>query len=288
MKIDEKLIFKNQEFANVLMKDGVVKIPFLNSEELELLKSFYVESENDSVPQREFDGIHMTIWNSDLAYKVKIKESIEKIINLAFQRNFRSFRTLGHQFIVKKGGNETTFPIHQDWSIVDESVFFSLNIWIPLQNVDVNNGAMWILKGSHKIDRKIRGAGLLFPDYNSLFEDIRPYLTTFNMVSGEALIFYHSSIHGSPYNSNKTPRTVAQVSLVPMNAPLQIYFQKSKEDPLEVHHPSDDFGLQYDNIRVDSTIKPPSDNPAQIIKGYNSFAQSQSAILSLLKDFTAR
>jgi hypothetical protein len=262
----EKNIFKNIEYAETLKSDGVIKIPFLKDDELEKLNSFYDESHPQEVPPTMYDGIHMTIWHSDLDYKLKIRDGIKSIITPAFERNFVDYRALSQQFIVKKKGPETTFPIHQDWSIVDESQHFSLNIWIPMQDVDASNGAMWIIKGSHRLGNKIRGAGTLFPNFHPHLDLLKPLMTSFNMKAGEALIFYHSTIHGSPYNQVEKPRKTIQVTLLPIKTPLHVYFQKSPNDPIEVHHPIDDFNFYYNKIREESSTKPPTDKPIGIIE----------------------
>jgi hypothetical protein len=155
-----------------------------------------------------------------------------------------------------------------------------LNIWIPLQDVDEKNGAMWIVKGSHKIDRKIRGAGILFPDYYSILNELKPYMTSFSMKAGEALLFYHCTIHGSPANQSHNPRIVVQVSLIPSQAPLQIYFQKQPLAPLEIHSPDDDFVFKYNRIREDSEIMPPTAQPVEV---KNSFAQHNISLMDVLK-----
>ncbi|NBX81404.1 MAG: hypothetical protein EBQ94_13710 [Flavobacteriales bacterium] len=258
MRVSEFSMFKNQDYAETLVKEGVVKIPFLSNEQLQKLNEFYFEMHPDDDLPALYDGIHMTIWHSDLEYKFKIRDNIKLIIAKAFEDNFLNYRALSHQFIVKKQGSVTTFPIHQDWSIVDENKFFSLNIWIPLHDVDASNGAMWIVKGSHKIDRKIRGAGILFPDYTKMFSELKPFMTSYDMKAGEALIFYHSTIHGSPCNQSENSRKVVQVSLLPKEAIKQIFFQKDEFSLLEIHYPKDDFSFEYNSIREESLSIPPT------------------------------
>jgi len=264
MLAKEEDIFKLEELAAQLKEDGVIKIPFLNADELNKLNEFYNQLHPDGNPPAMYDGIHMTIWHSDLNYKLKIRDEIKEILKPSFERNFQDYRAISQQFIVKQKGEKTIFPIHQDWSIVDEEKYFSLNIWIPLQDVDESNGAMWIVKGSHKIGNKVRGAGVLFPDFYSSIEKLKPYTTSFPMKAGEALIFYHSTIHGSPHNQSENPRITIQVTLLPQEAPMHIYFQKDDNSPLEIHNPVDDFNFYYNQIREDSQTIPPTNSPTEI------------------------
>lgn len=258
-------LLNDESLEAVLSEDGVVKIPFLNEEELAELRELYYSSHGESDPPTMYDGIHMTIWHSDLAYKLKINRRLKEILQSACDRTFKNYRAVTQQFIVKRKGKETTFPMHQDWSIVDETKFPSFNLWIPLQDVDGANGAMAIVKGSHRIARKVRGAGYLFPGFYNLREELQPYLTTYPMKAGEALLFFHCSLHGSSYNSEEGHRAVTQISIIPKDAPMQIYFQREPGQPLEVHHPQDDFTFHYNKIREESETRPPTDNPTQIL-----------------------
>jgi len=256
---------QDANLRELLQKDGVVKIPFLTPDELVCLQTFYHEMHGKDNPPSLHHGIHMTIWHHDTAYKLKIKNRISEILREASDRVFQDYRAINHQFIVKIGGNETTFPVHQDWSVVDENLYGSLNIWIPLLDVDETNGAMWIVKGTHKTGRKIRGAGYLFPNYHPVLDSLKPYMTSFPMKAGEALLFYHSTIHGSPLNGGDCERAVVQASILPKEAPLQIYFQKDAGSPLEVHFPEDDFSYYYKNIREDSQTSGPTGPPAKLL-----------------------
>jgi len=268
MRINEDSVFKNKAYSGELKENGVIKIPFLLENEVSELNKFYTDIHKTGQPPTMYDGIHMTIWNSDLEYKLKIRDGIKSRIHAAFERNFENYRAISQQFIIKKQGSETTFPIHQDWSIVDEDYYFSLNIWVPLHDVDEHNGAMWIVKNSHKIKNKIRGAGILFPNYFPHREALSPYMTSFKMKAGEALIFYHSTIHGSPANEKSELRKVIQTTVLPIAAPLQIYYQKDKNSPLEIHSPEDDFNFKYNKIREDSEVIPPTPKYTSLINDY--------------------
>lgn len=261
-------LLKDQTLEAQLEQDGVVRIPFLTQEELAEVQAFYTGLHGGGNPPALYDGIHMTIWSPDLDYKLKIKENLERILAAACERNFKNYRALNQQFIVKLKGEETTFPVHQDWSIVDESKYISFNIWVPLQDVDANNGAMWILKRSHNINRPVRGAGYLFPNYNPILEELKKRSTVFSMKAGEALIFFLNTIHGSPANQSENERVVIQSAILPGEAPFQIYHQPEPGIALEVHHPKDDFTYHYERLREDSMVKAPTDKGFEVLESY--------------------
>lgn len=258
-------LLQDQDLEHQLQSDGVIKIPFLTNLELQAIKDLYTDMHGTDDPPSMYDGIHMTIWHGDRAYKMRINRALKQILKDACDRTFKDYRAISQQFIVKRKGSDTTFPIHQDWSIVDEFKYRSFNLWIPLQDVDETNGAMWIVKGSHHINRKIRGAGYLFPNYYPVLEALRPQMTSYTMQGGEALLFYHNTLHGSPYNASEGHRAVVQISIIPEHAPLQIYFQRGAGQPLEVHHPADDFTFYYDKIREESEVRAPTGKPTELL-----------------------
>ncbi len=256
----EKL-FQDDALQHQLDTDGCVVVPFLSAEELAELRDFYYSRHPDGMAPQMRDGIHMTIWCSDRPYKDEIREGLQRILGGASHRLYQDFRLLSPVFIVKRQGADTTFPIHQDWSVVDEKHHRAFNMWIPLHDVDESNGALWIVKGSHKFPNHVRGPGYLFPRMYHLESHIRPMMEPMAMQAGQALIFYHRVIHGSPPNQTDSPRVVVAMSVLPKEVPLHIFFQKDVESPLEVYHPHDEFIYEFENVRDQTAFHPPSGAP---------------------------
>lgn len=271
-------LFRSSFHATELRKDGVICFPLLDENGLNAIKDIYNKAHSTGKIPALLDGIQMTIWHNDTEYKLSIREGLEKILTPYFDSIFKNYRALSQQFIVKLSGVDTTFPVHQDWSIVNETNFFSLNIWIPLHDVDEKNGAMWIVKGSHKLNQPIRGAGNLFPNYFSLLDELKPYMTSFPMKAGEALLFYHSTIHGSPANIAEEPRIIVQASVVPEKAPMEIYFQPLGTKTVEIHNPEDNFNFFYNNIREESLNRPPTAKSSAILENFELNPVSLKAI----------
>jgi hypothetical protein len=267
--VNEHEVFRSSVHAEKLVKDGVIQLPIIDKIGLDAIKSMFDSFHPGGELPGLFDNIHMTTWHSDADYKNQIRIKLQEIISPYFDVVFHNYRAIGHQFIVKLPGEETTFPIHQDWCIVNEANYFSFNIWIPLHDVDQTNGAMWIVKGSHKLHQPIRGAGKIFPNYFPILPDLKSYMTNFPMKAGDGLVFYHSTIHGSPANVSQEPRITVQVAVLPKDAPLEIYFQQSSSMNIEVHHPEDNFNYNYTDIRTESALIPPTKKPVKIIENYS-------------------
>ena len=132
----------------------------------------------------------------------------------------------------------------------------------------VTRGALWVLPGSHNIKRRIRGAGYLFPDYSTHFTELEKKSISVKLKAGEAIVFYHSVIHGSPPNQAANDRKAVCFSVIPMEAPLCIYYQPSKDAPLEQYEPEDNFIYQYDYLRTESVQRPPGKTPVKTFASY--------------------
>jgi len=252
-----------------LEQDGALVIPFLMASELEAVVDFY------NTIQQEYElkythGMHMTLWHSDVSFKLKIQNGLLQLLQAAYLRNFTECRRLNNIFMVKQSHTEGDFAIHNDWSIVDETKYTSINVWIPLQDVTQENGGLWVLKGSHKIDMPYRGGGALLPDFTIFDKELKPYRCTMNVKAGEALLFYHKTIHGSYPNKSDQDRVVCTFSIIPQEAALQICFQKDENSPLEIHEPMDDFNYKYNDLLNDTNEFAPTKESKEI---YHSFKQ---------------
>jgi hypothetical protein len=257
-------LFQDEALQQQLDQDGCVVVPFLSADELAVLREFYASHHPDGMPPQMRDGIHMTIWCSDRTYKDDIREGLKRILHAASHRLYQDFRLLAPVFIVKRKGDDTTFPIHQDWNVVDETQHRAFNMWIPLHDVDASNGALWIVKGSHKFPNHVRGPGYLFPRLYHLEDHIRPRMEPMAMQAGQALIFYHRVLHGSPPNQTDDPRVVVAMSVLPEAVPLHIFFQKDAQSQLECYHPHDEFIYEFENVRDQTAFHPPSGAPVSI------------------------
>ncbi len=262
------MLFKDAILQTELEKNGYVIIPFLNTDEVQALNACYAHIHNNEEPPHFIENIHMTTWCKDADYKKNVSTSLTTVFAEASERFFKNYRRLNNVFIVKKSGQQTTFKVHQDWNVVDETKYQSVNVWVPLHDVDESTGALWVLKGSHKINRPIRGAGYLFPDYGNYTKELEKAAISVKLKAGEAIVFYHSVIHGSPPNLASKNREAACFSVIPKEAPLCIYFQPTKEAQLEVYKPEDNFMYQYSELRKQAHINPPSDNVVKTLASY--------------------
>ena len=261
-----KALFKDPQLQEQINEKGFVTLPFIGKAELAELRSFYSEIHPDGAPGK-IDGIHMTTWCEDYDYKMMVADRLADIYKKPCEDVFEDYRTLNNVFIVKDSG-ETPFKVHQDWNVVDEKENFAINVWIPLYDITMNEGGLWVVEGSHKIDRHVRGSAYLFPDYSPFNDELEKAAKSVSLKAGEAIVFYVNIIHGSPSNYGETERIASCFSVIPKNAPLNIYFQKEVDDPLEVHSPNDDFVYHYKHLRTETFERAPTENPVSILDSF--------------------
>lgn len=278
------MLFKDKKLQAELEQNGFVIIPFLGSDELKALNHFYQTVHHQQEPPHFIENIHMTTWCEDFEYKNSVSENLAKLCERPSEAYFENHRRLNNVFIVKKSGTETTFKVHQDWNVVDETKYQSVNVWIPLHDVDEKSGALWVLKGSHRVNRNIRGAGYLFPDYSAYTKELEKAAVSVKLKAGEAIVFYHSVIHGSPPNMGNQSRKAACFSVIPKDAPLCIYFQPEEERQLEIHQPSDDFMFRYTELRKQAHISPPSEEPVIVLPSYKNRPLELKELSTFLKN----
>lgn len=254
---------------NEINNQGYTIIDLLDFKGVQKLNQIYNDLHPDNIIPDKIDGIHMTTWCRNRQYKLKVKNRLESFFAPYITKYFDRVQRVNHVFIVKEPG-ETTFKVHQDWNVVDESQFYALNVWIPLHDVNEDNGAMWLLPGSQNIDRKIRGSGYLFPNYAPHFDLLEKNAKNIPLKAGQAVVFNVSMIHGSPANHSAENRKSAVFTVFHEEADMNIYFQKSEDDELELHKPHPDFMYQYDSLRTDTIEKGPTENPELLGVSYKN------------------
>jgi ectoine hydroxylase-related dioxygenase (phytanoyl-CoA dioxygenase family) len=211
--------FANKQINSQFELNGFVVLPLLNAEEIKYLNEAY----NSNLFNNP-EGFYSSSFSINESVKLKLNSGIDAIVGPKVNQHFNSFKTLGCCYLSKAPGAIGQMPIHQDWTVVDETKFDSVTIWIPLQDVDEFNGAMQVIPGSHRFSDALRSP--LFDNPLSEIEnEIRKDLQLITLKAGEALIFSQSLIHASPANQSNTNRLAVTFGLIPETADLLFYYK---------------------------------------------------------------
>ncbi len=235
-------IFKDAALQSQFDKDGYVVIPLLNGEDVKALTNLFYELH----PQNPVEPFYSTTFNKDEGFKQIVTERAGKIFDPVVGNYFEHFKKLGSSFLSKAPGEQGKMPVHQDWTVVDESKFYSATIWVPLVNTTEGNGAMRVLPGSHKFSNTLR-APTLPGEYAGVNEAIWNAMQTIPMQAGEALIFNHALLHASSVNTTGKERLAITYGLIPEQASLLLY-HLNQNNKLEKYNMPNDMFQRYYNI----------------------------------------
>lgn len=221
-----------------LLKEGYVVVPFLVAKAVQQLKGFFLESHPQGV-----NGFYATAHSADIAFRQRMNDRIMDAFKGPIAEYFTGCRPLGGSFVVKSKENTSRLHPHQDWNIVDEDKYRSFNIWVPLVDLNEQNGAIRVMPRSHRWVRNFRGPNI--PDaFENVQEDIWRRMRPLHMKAGEALIYDHRLFHASDPNTTDELRVAAVFGIIPEAAQMFYYF--GRDNKVEVYESSVEFFMTGD------------------------------------------
>jgi ectoine hydroxylase-related dioxygenase (phytanoyl-CoA dioxygenase family) len=137
--------------------------------------------------------------------------------------------------------------MHQDLSFVDQNVERGVHIWIPLVDVNHENGCLKVTPKSHRLMNHIAAVGGLMAPLHAVLEILEEDCTvSVPMKAGEAFVFDERLIHGSEPNKVPAVRPAAGIAFVRNGTKQRVHFVNPKTpgvlDIFEVDH---EFTIQY-------------------------------------------
>jgi hypothetical protein len=245
-------VFKDLELQSKLNDDGFVILPFLNENEISTLYQLFLDEHPDGV-----NGFYTSTFSKDVNYRKGVDLEIKRQVNRSLEDYFFNYRVHCGSFIAKGADEKSVLKMHQDMTLVDEDKYTGINIWIPLIDLNQENGAIEILPRSHRLFRTYRGASL--PDiYDGIEESVYKIMKPTYLKAGEAIIFDQSIIHFSPSNRSKTTRPVINTFITHRDANIRIcYWDKNlKNNNIEIFEQDDDFMVNFQNFGNDIFSRP--------------------------------
>lgn len=241
-------IFKDGDLQKRFELFGYVVVPFLSAEEVASLSATF----RSSFPQVP-EGFYSTSFSRDEAAKSQLTDAVNAVFDGKVAQVAAPYRKLGSCFLTKSTGVQGEMPIHQDWTVVDESQYSSVTIWVPLCDVDEKNGAMQVLDGSHRFSDALR-APTLGDAFADVKAEIRKDLKSVPMKAGEAIIFSQALLHASPPNLSDKRRDVITYGFIPEKAQLLYYYRNEAGNVEKYTVPDTFFGEYNTDIGTRPTI----------------------------------
>lgn len=170
--------------------------------------------------ENEKGGVFFSIFSQDTEYRKAIHDEISRIIQPIIDPLFQNYKIVINSFVVKISGPESEFYVHQDTTSLDEWKFSPLSLWIPLQDVNQDNGCLGVIPYSKHFFFPYRSISFPAP-FDNIHETVKKYLQAMEMKSGETLIFDNRTIHHSYKNISGKPRISIICGLFPEEARIQ-------------------------------------------------------------------
>lgn len=218
--------FKDKEKEKQFYNNGYVVIDILSDDEIAQLKKLYFNHKEKHLSNKETTHSTCDTNNPDLIKY--IDKEVAKILLPKAKKVLYDFDYMLSVFLTKEPGSKNTTGFHQDPTLIDKENAVSANIWIPLQDVNADNGCLRFIKGSHKFGNLL----VVTPDFPTFYEKFENNLSHFEtqvfMKAGQGIVFDNKIIHGATANHLKTER-LAIVSVIKSAGCDWVYYYMDKE-----------------------------------------------------------
>lgn len=243
-------VFRKEEHQRSFEENGFVILPFYDEAEIAELTSLY-----HALHPKDEAGFFPSTFSKDKNYRNEADSKIRQIASRSINAYCQDIKVVCGSFIVKSPGPDSGMCVHQDMSLVDESKYTGINIWVPLVDLTIENGALFVLPKSHRIMPTYRGSSI--PEFFApVMDDIIDYLQPVVVKAGQAVIFDQSIIHYSPPNFSDNIRIVTNIYFTHQSTEYRTYFweKEKEENKIEVFAQADDFMTNFEqfgeNIRA--------------------------------------
>ena len=244
-------VFKDEQLQTQLNNNGFVVLDFLNKEEINALLNLFNAKHPNGV-----NGFYTSTFATDVEYRKEVDALIQAQMKRNLESYFFDYKIHCGSFIAKGADEKSALKMHQDMTLVDESIYTGINIWIPLIDLTTENGAIEVLPRSHRLFKTYRGASL--PDiYDGIESSVYKLMKPYYLKAGQALIFDQSIIHYSPANKSGKVRPVINTFVTHKDAGIQIcYWDKVRKNEIEIFVQEPDFMVNFQNFGHDIFSRP--------------------------------
>jgi len=258
-------MFIDKIIKNKFKELGFIKMPLLNSEDILEIQKIYKETSSLCELDKPF---YTSIWSDNVIYKEKVDLKLKALLMPKLERYLKDFKSVFANFMVKRSGNNSSLPPHQDWSFINEEEADSVTIWIPLIDVDEQNGAMQVCPKSNQLKNYIRPRFQNSPFNTELKYISENLMKSIPMKKGEALFINSRTIHSSPNNLSQKDRIALSIVIIPKTSKI-IHYIMDKTDDKKAYklYVETDFFIKYScfdypelevNDRLEVLETPPS------------------------------
>lgn len=251
----ENRTIKDADLRHTIHEEGYAIVPLLSAEQITALREIYTREHSIDAAT---GGMFYSLYSSDFEYRLRIHQEIADILRPTLEAHFQDYKNIVNSFVVKASGKQSEFYVHQDTTALDEFKYSPLSLWIPLQEIDAENGAMTVIEKTHWFFSPHRGVSFAFP-FQSIVSTVRKYLKPIYMQPGEVLVFDPRVIHNSMENKSGKDRIAIICGVFDKDAQFTTCYKEALADsPIELYRHEDDYTLRYPNFFYDCHVRPVS------------------------------
>lgn len=215
-----KRVLSDPELDERLRRDGFVTFHVFDEDRVERLRQ-----EFGRLRGWEGQGFQSDLVSEDLGYRKEASDCIGDELDDDLSALFDGYVPFLHSFLCKYPGGDSSLYIHRDWMYIDERQGGRTYVaWVALEDITGHNGQLRVLRGSHLLDRSLRGTGLIAPwiRHEHVIDD---RMLAVPVKAGDIIVFDNSLVHSSFPNHTTTPRVAAAVGMRPEGEPL-VHFRR--------------------------------------------------------------
>ncbi len=209
-------LLRDPDLRRRLERDGFLRLPFLAPGAVARLEELW-----SSLGPPIVEGIYSNLHDQPPECNRNVNDVIAEVFEEPLRRLFVDAVIGGSSFLVKGCGEQSASTLHQDWCVVDEDRAGSLSMWVPLVDVDEDNGALQVLPGTHRMRRSIRSFDTLSRYLD--FEEAGDLAVCVRASAGDVVLYAHDLFHGSQPNWTNRVRVAAVAGLVASDTGLCHY-----------------------------------------------------------------
>ncbi len=243
----ERKIFYSDELQSEFEKTGYVIVDLLSPKQAKDLLEIYDKLEGaKGTANTNKNTYELSFFEKDVEAKKKKFNGVYDFMKPYVDALLVKYQpVMINLFNKQQGAGEV--PIHQNWTFVDEQVFTSVSLWLPMQDVSRKNGTVELVPGSNKTICDYRGPSIpwVFDELNDLMKE--KYMVPLELRFGQAAILDDSIIHYSGINNVEQERKAIQLILKPEEATTIHCFKNDKlSDEIQIIDVADDYFFDFD------------------------------------------
>ena len=245
-------VIRDQALAKTIHETGYAVISLLNQTQINDIRNFY---DQEHTLRTEDGGMFYSLYSRDLKYRKRVHDTLHQLLKPVLDVHFVDYKNIVNTFITKSPGPKSEFYVHQDTTALDEFHHSPLSVWIPLQDIGPDNGALGVIEKTHWFFSPYRGISFASP-FQNINNTLRDYLKPIYLKAGEAIVFDSRIVHHSMPNVSKEDRLVALCGIFPKDADFTMCYKDPSSDKIELLKQEDAFILENESFFYDCHSRP--------------------------------